>query len=165
VSYTLPRPINQADEFAEFDSGELSLDDYLRRRALANHVDGASRCFVTNKGKRVVGYYCLASGSVVHRETPGKVRRNMPNPVPVILLSRLAVDLKEQGNGLGSHLLRDAISRSVQAADSIGVRAILVHALNDDAASFYRHFEFTPSPTDDLHLTLLMKDARALLGH
>lgn len=164
MSYSSPRPITQADEVAEFDSGEVSLDDYLQRRALANHIAGGSRCFVTTTGKRVVGYYCLAAGSVQHQDAPGRLRRNMPQPVPVILLSRLAVDQKERGNGLGSHLLRDAITRSVQAADTIGVRAILVHALHEDAASFYRHFEFTPSPTDDLHLTLMIKDARALLG-
>ncbi|MFL0182184.1 GNAT family N-acetyltransferase [Mycobacterium sp. SMC-15] len=164
MSYCFPRPITPADEVAAFDSGEPSLDDYLQRRALANHTEGGSRCLVTTIGRRVVGYYCLAAGSVQHQDAPGRVRRNMPRPVPVILLSRLAVDRKERGNGLGSHLLRDAITRSAQAAETIGVRAILVHALHADAASFYRHFDFAPSPTDDLHLTLLIKDARALLG-
>ncbi|WP_431240435.1 GNAT family N-acetyltransferase [Mycolicibacterium aichiense] len=164
MSYTAPEPIHQAHEVAEFDSGEPSLNDYLHRRALNNHTQGGSRCFVTDKDGRVVGYYALAAGSVLHREAPGSVRRNMPDPVPVILLSRLAVDRKEQGNGLGSHLLRDAITRSVAAADSIGVRSILVHALHEEAVSFYRHFEFVPSPTDRLHLHLPMKDARALLG-
>ena len=165
MSYTPPRPISQSDEIAEFDSGEPSLNDYLHRRALPNHVEGGSRCFVTTKGGRVVGYYALAAASAIHRGVPSRVRRNMPDPVPVILLSRLAVDRKEQNNGLGKHLLRDAIARSVLAADSIGVRAILVHALDPDAASFYSYFEFVPSPTDPLHLLLLMKDARALLGH
>ena len=89
----------------------------------------------------------------------------MPNPVPVILLSRLAVDRKEQHKGLGKHLLRDAITRSVQAADIVGVRALLVHALHDSARSFYEHFEFEPSPTDPLHLLLLMKDARAIINN
>jgi predicted N-acetyltransferase YhbS len=161
--YGAPRPISDADDVATFDSGEPSLDDYLRNRALANHVQGASRCFVTCRDGRVVGFYALASAAVAHADAPGKVRRNMPDPVPVILLSRLAVDLKNQSKGVGSHLLRDEIARCVQAADSIGVRAILVHALHDEARTFYAHFEFEPPPTDPLHLMLLMKDARALI--
>lgn len=88
----------------------------------------------------------------------------MPDPVPVILLSRLAIDRKEQGKGLGKHLLRDAITRSVGAAEVIGVRALLVHALHEDARAFYMHFDFEPSPTDPLHLLLLIKDARALIN-
>jgi GNAT superfamily N-acetyltransferase len=88
----------------------------------------------------------------------------MPDPIPVILLSRLAIDRKEQKTGLGRHLLRDAITRCVQAADIVGVRAILVHALHDGARSFYQHFGFEPSPTDPLHLLLLVKEARALVG-
>lgn len=162
--YSAPRRISDADDVTSFSSGEPSLDDYLRKRALANHVQGGSRCFVTCRDGRVVGFYALASGSVAHADAPGRVRRNMTDPVPVILLSRLAVDRKEQGRGLGSHLLRDAIGRCVQAADSIGLRAILVHALHDEARAFYVHFDFEISPTDPLHLMLLMKDARALIG-
>ncbi len=162
--YSLPRPIAVDDDTSSFDSGEPPLDDYLRQRALANHVQGASRCFVTCRAGRVVGYYALASASVQHRDVTGKVRRNMPDPVPVILLSRLAVDREEQGSGLGKHLLRDAILRSVAASEIIGVRALLVHALNDTACAFYAHFHFEPSPTDPLHLLLLMKDARAAIG-
>ena len=162
--YSAPRPISDADDVTTFDSGEPDLDDYLRKRALANHVQGASRCFVTCRDGRVVGFYALASAAVERGACPGKVRRNMPEPVPVILLSRLAVDRKEQNKGLGSHLLRDAIGRCVQVADVIGVRAILVHALHDEARAFYAHFQFEPSPTDPLHLMLLMKDARALAG-
>lgn len=162
--YGAPRPIREGDDVAAFDSGAPSLDDYLRTRALVNHLAGASRCFVTCRDGRVVGFYALASASVERSAAPGRVRRNMPDPVPVILLSRLAIDSKERGRGLGKHLLRDAITRSVQAADLIGVRAMLVHALHDEARSFYRHFEFEPSPTDPLHLLLLIKDARALVG-
>jgi len=106
-----------------------------------------------------VGYYSLATGSVVHAEVSGKVRRNQPDPIPVILLGRLAVDHEEQGRGLGAHLLRDAILRTVEAANIIGVRALLVHALHERAREFYLHFDFEPSPTDPLHLFLLMKDA------
>jgi GNAT superfamily N-acetyltransferase len=162
--YSLPRPINEDDDTSSFDSGEPPLDDYLRQRALGNHVQGASRCFVTCRAGRVVGYYALASAGVQHRDVAGKVRRNMPDPVPVILLSRLAVAREEQGSGLGKHLLRDAILRSLAASEIIGVRALLVHALNDSARAFYAHFNFEPSPTDPLHLLLLMKDARAAIG-
>ncbi len=162
--YSLPRPITEDDETSEFDSGEPSLNEYLRKRALANHAQGASRCFVTCHDGRVVGYYALASASVQHHQVAGKVRRNMPNPVPVILLSRLAVDRKEQGSGLGKSLLRDAILRSVEASEIIGVRALLVYALNEDARAFYAHFDFEPSPTDPLHLLLLIKDARSAIG-
>ncbi len=162
--YSSPRPIREGDEKATFDSGEPSLDQYLRSRALANHAEGASRCFVTCRDGRVVGFYALASASVERSASSGRVRRNMPDPVPVILLSRLAVDRKEHGKGLGKHLLRDAISRAVQAADLIGVRAMLVHALHDDARAFYAHFGFEPSPTDPLHLLLLIKDARPIIA-
>ncbi|CAM5707457.1 hypothetical protein MAUB1S_05168 [Mycolicibacterium aubagnense] len=149
---------------ADFDSGEPTLDGYLRGRALANHVEGASRCFVTCRGGRVVGFYALATAAVERTDTPGRIRRNMPDPVPVILLSRLAIDRKEQSKGLGAQLLRDAITRVVAAAEIIGVRALLVHALHEQARTFYTHFDFEPSPTDPLHLLLLIKDARALLN-
>lgn len=162
--YSAPRPISEHDVVADFDSGEPSLDEYLRGRALANHVEGASRCFVTCRDGRVVGFYALASAAAERAGTPGRVRRNMPDPVPVILLSRLAIDRKEQGQGLGAALLRDAILRAVAAAEIIGVRALLVHALHEQARAFYTHFDFEPSPTDPLHLLLLIKDARALLN-
>ncbi|MGV1005056.1 MAG: GNAT family N-acetyltransferase [Candidatus Nanopelagicales bacterium] len=162
--YSAPRPIREDDDVAAFDCGEQSLDDYLRSRALANHVEGASRCYVTCRDGRVVGFYALASASVERRATAGAVRRNMPDPIPVILLSRLAVDRGEHNQGLGRHLLRDAIVRSVRAADLIGVRALLVHAINDDARSFYYANGFDPSPTDPLHLVLLIRDARRLVA-
>lgn len=168
-SLARPRPIRESDDVSAFDCNEPSLDDYLRRRAWANHARGASRCFVTTRrndaGSRlVVGYYALAAASVQRQDLTGPLRRNMPEHVPVILLSRLAVDVKEQGNGIGRHLLRDAILRTVQVAEQIGVRALLVHALHDDARDFYRRFEFEPSPTDDLHLLLRIEDARQAIG-
>lgn len=162
--YCSPRPIRDTDNVAVFDSGEPVLDSYLRKKALAKHAEGASRCFVTCRNGCVVGFYALAAASVECRSAPSRVRRNMPQPSPVILLSRLAVDRAEQGAGLGAHLLRDAIIRSVAAADFIGVRAILVHALNHEAPSFYTHFGFELSPTDSLHLLLSIKDARAVLN-
>jgi GNAT superfamily N-acetyltransferase len=160
TGYSIPRPISEDDDAATFDSGEPTLDDYLRKRALANHVGGASRCFVTCRDDRIVGYYALSTGAVTHADCTGKFRRNMPDPIPVILLSRLAIDRKHQGCGLGENLLRDAIARSVQVAQDIGVRAILVHALHDQARNFYTRYGFEPSPTDPLHLMLLIKDAQ-----
>ena len=161
--YGVPRAIRADDDVTEFDSGELNLDRYLRSRALATHVEAAARCFVTYRGGRVVGFYALASGSISHSAVPGRVRRNMPNPVPPILLSRLVIDRIEQGRGLGRHLLRDAVGRAVRAADLIGVRAILVHAIHDETRAFYTHFDFESSPTDPLHLMLLIRDARAVI--
>jgi GNAT superfamily N-acetyltransferase len=161
--YGRPRPIRDSDDTASFDCGEPSLDTYLRTRALANDRQGASRCFVTCRNGRVAGYYALASAGIQRRDAPGRVRRNMPDPVPVILLSRLAIDREEQGRGLGKQLLRDAIVRCVRVADMVGVRAMLVHALHGGARAFYMHFDFEPSPTDPLHLLLLIDDARALV--
>jgi GNAT superfamily N-acetyltransferase len=138
------------------------LDDWLRRRALANQTNRASRCFVTNRDGRIVGYYALATGIVRRADASRRIARNMPEPIPVILLGRLAVDRKEQGHNRGSHLLRDAIARTVQVADIVGVRALLVHALNERARDFYLHHDFEPSPTDPLHLMLPMTDARAI---
>ena len=161
--YSAPRPIRDDDAVADFGCGEPSLDGYLRSRALANHLEGASRCFVTSRDGRVVGFYALAAASVERSSAPGRVRRNMPEPVPVILLSRLAVDREHHGKGLGRSLLRDAIVRSVRAADLIGVRAMLAHAVSDEVRSFYQRFGFEPSPTDPLHLLLLIKDARSVI--
>lgn len=160
--YSRPRPIRGDDDATTFDSGEPTLDDYLRTRALSNHLAGASRCFVTCRNGRIVGYYALGSAAIQRADAPGRVRRNMPDPVPVILLSRLAIDRNERGRGLGRQLLRDAIGRCVEVTDVIGVRAMLVHALHDEARAFYVHFEFEPSPTDPLHLLLLIKDPRSL---
>jgi predicted N-acetyltransferase YhbS len=156
-----PRPIRETDRLSDFECGEPSLDDYLRKRALVNHLEGGSRCFVACRDATVVGYYALAAATVTRAEVPGKVRRNMPEPIPAILLSRLAVDRKEQGEGLGAALLRDAILRTLDAAEQVGVRILLVHALNDTAREFYRRYDFEPAPTDPLHLFLLIKDIRA----
>ncbi|WP_109508719.1 GNAT family N-acetyltransferase [Nocardioides speluncae] len=163
TGYTRPRALAADDEVAAFDSGEPSLDEYLRKRALSNHLEGASRCIVTTHGGQVVGYYALASAAIYHQELRGRVRRNMPDPVPGVLLSRLAVDQEHQGSGLGRQLLRDAIRRTIEAADLIGVRVLLVHALHDRAREFYAREGFESSPTDPLHLMLLIKDARASL--
>jgi len=162
--YSTPRPITGDDVVAHFDCGEPSVNDWLRRRAVANQATGASRCFVTTRDGRVVGYYALATGSVQRADASSRIGRDMPEPIPVVLLGRLAVDHKEHGHGLGAQLLRNAIARTVQAAEIIGVRALLVHALNEHARAFYLHYDFEPSPTDPLHLMLLMKDARRAIA-
>ncbi|HEX8079363.1 MAG TPA: GNAT family N-acetyltransferase [Jatrophihabitans sp.] len=162
--YSTPRPIGSEDDLADFDSGEPSLDEWLRKRSVINQATGASRCFVTCRDGRVVGYYALATGSVQRLAATPRVGQGMPEPIPVVLLGRLAVDLKEQGRRLGSQLLRDAIARTVAAAEIVGIRALLVHALHERAREFYLHYDFEQSPTDPLHLMLLMKDARKIVG-
>jgi predicted N-acetyltransferase YhbS len=163
--YTTPRPLAATDDLIKFDCGETSLNEWLRTQALQNSASGASRTFVTTEENRVVGYYALAAASVERRNAPGRIRRNQPEMLPVILLARLAVDQTHQGRRVGSHLLRDAVLRTVRIADNAGVRALLVHALDQRAGDFYQHYDFMPSPTDELHLYLLIKDAEDLLAH
>lgn len=163
MSYSPPRLISAADTVEDFDCGEESLNNWLRKFALTNEKAGASRTFVTSLDGRVVGYYALSTASVLRLDASSRIGQGMPDPIPVVLLGRLAVDRKEQDHHIGGSLLRDAITRTVEAADSIGVRAMLVHALNDEARDFYLHYDFDPSPTDPMHLMLLMKDARRLV--
>ena len=164
MSYSHPRPIRADDETSKFDCGEPSLNDWLRRFAVPNGVSGTSQTFVTISDSQVIGYYALASASVMRAIAPAKVARRQPEMVPVVLLARLAVDRSHQGRRLGAHLLRDAILRTLQLSSQVGVRALLVHALNEQARDFYLHYQFEPSPTDDLHLFLLLQDVRASLG-
>jgi GNAT superfamily N-acetyltransferase len=130
---------------------------------LGNEASGVSRTYVVCQGRRVIAFYCLATGAVLQKEAPGRVRRNMPEPIPVMILGRLAVDRRFQGRGLGKALLRDAILRTLQAADIAGIRAVLVHAKDDDARQFYARFGFLPSPLDPLTLMLPLNDARETL--
>lgn len=161
--FTEPRPLTAEHDIVGFRCGDDSLDEWLRRYALTNQASGSARTFVTCLDDRVVGYYALASGAVSRASAPTRVTKAMPEPVPVLLLARLAVDLPAQGHGLGWRLLRDAILRTLQVADHVGVRALLAHALDQGAADFYARYDFQPSPTDPLHMVLLLKDARALL--
>lgn len=138
-----------------FDCGEPVLDEWLKRRALGNQTSGASRTFVVaNDQREVVGYYALAAGAVAHQDAVRSVRQNMPNPVPVLVLARLAVDIQTQGLKLGASLLQDAVKRCVLVAENTGVRAIIVHALNDKARGFYEHYGFKPSPIHTMTLML-----------
>ena len=143
-----------ADDFA---CGVDSLDDWLKRRAYPNQVNGASRTYVVTEGKRVVGYYCLASGALELSDTPTSIRRNMPDPVPVAILGRLAVDKSCQGRGLGVALLQDAVVRTAQAASILGIRGLLVHALSIETKAFYEHHGFVASPTQPMTLILSLK--------
>jgi GNAT superfamily N-acetyltransferase len=160
---TPPEPLADQHEFEEFHSGEASLDDWLRRRARANQVSGASRTYVLCDGSHVVGYYALASGVVTVENAPGRFRRNMPNPIPVAVLARLAVDLDWHGRGIGRALFRDAARRVAQAADAIGIRGIVVHAISEQAKSFYLALGFDPSPSEPMTLMVSLSDIRAVL--
>lgn len=141
-----------------FASGVSSLDDWLKRRARANQISGASRTYVVAETGRVVGYYCLASGALALSDAPGGLKRNMPDPLPMAILGRLAVDQNWQGHGLGAALLRDAVERSQAAAAILGIRGLLVHALSEEIKAFYELHGFVASPTRPL--TLLMSLAR-----
>jgi len=154
-----PEKLSPEHDLSAFDSGETVLDEWLRRRALQNEVSGASRTYVVCAGKRVVGYYTLAVGAVTHAEAPGRVRRNMPDPVPVMVLGRLAVDKAFQGRHIGVGLLRDAVLRTVQAAEIGGIRAILVHAISESAKSFYENHGFVASPVDPLTVMIRLSEA------
>ncbi len=158
---TSPVALARGHDLSAFDCGAPALNDYLRKHALANHQNESARTYVATRGDRVVGYYSLAASSVAPERVPDRVKKGLArHPVPVILLARLAVDRSERGQGLGKGLLKDALLRASRAADLIGCRAVLVHAKDEAARAFYEKFDFTPSPTDELHLYLLMKDIR-----
>jgi GNAT superfamily N-acetyltransferase len=164
---TAPQPFNPDHQLDEFHSGIEPLDDWLKRHAHHNEAEGGSRTIVLCAGTKVVAYYSVAAGSVLPGAATGKVRRNMPNPVPVILLGRLAVDRAWQGKGLGSDLLRDAVLRVLSAGDVIGVRAMLVHAISPDAKMFYEKHGFRSSPIDPMTLMVTMTEAKRMFaaGH
>ena len=150
-----PQPLDTTHQLTAFDCGEPSLDEWLRRRALTNHLSGASRTFVVTDLDGVVrGYYALAAGALAHEMATSAVRRNMPDPVPVMVLARLAVDRRAQGGRVGAALLQDAVLRSQGVARNVGVRALLVHALHERARQFYEHYGFQASPVHPMTLML-----------
>lgn len=152
-----PALLDEAHDVDLFQSGNASLDEWLRRRARSNQVSGASRTYVVAEGQRVVGYYCLASGALDLADAPGSVRRNMPDPIPMAVLGRLAIDSDWQGKGLGAALLQDAVLRTSQAASIMGIRGLLVHAISDEAKAFYEHYGFQCSPNHPMTLVLSLK--------
>ena len=159
-----PEHLTPADDVSAFDSGVPELDTWLKRRALQNEASGASRTYVVSAEGRVVGYYALATGAVAQQQATGRVRRNMPDPVPVMVIGRLAVDRQHQAKGLGSALLRDALLRTVNAASIVGIRAVLLHAISEEAKRFYDKAGFSVSPVDPMTTMITLTDVKRALG-
>ena len=150
-----PQPLSSQHRLDEFECGEDVLDEWLKRRAKINQLSGASRTFVVSDAdQRVYGYYAMAAGAVSHQLATSSVRRNMPDPVPVMVLARLGVDTRAQGIKLGGALLQDAVSRAIAVSNNAGIRAILVHAIHDGAKQFYEHYGFEVSPAHPMTLML-----------
>lgn len=165
-AFSAIRKLDASHDVDAFDCGKEPPSRFLQRHALVNQKAGSAQtCVVCRGEQRVVGYYSLAVGAVEHADAPERVGKGLArHPIPVMLLARLAIDRSEQGNGLGKALLKDALLRTAQAAGIAGIRALLVHAKDDEARAWYEALDFEPSPTDPYHLFLLMKDLRALLG-
>lgn len=160
MNLSAPRLLAAADGLEGFSCGTPNLDGWLKRRAMANQLSGASRTYVVNEvgdSNNVIGYYCLASGALAAVDAPGLIRRNMPDPIPMAVLGRLAVDVTWQGKGLGGALLRDAVMRTAQAGKILGIRGLLVHAISSDAKAFYEYHGFQASITQPMTLILSIK--------
>ena len=168
LQLSAPIPLAAIHILDDFACGEASLDEWLKRRALTNQLSGASRTFVvTDQEGRVYGYDAMAAGAVLHQAATSSVRRNRPDPVPVMVLARLAVDHRAQGIKLGASLLQDAVGRAVSVSQNAGVRALLVHALHDRAKQFYERYGFQESPQHPMTLMLRLntvKDLEPIIG-
>lgn len=156
-----PVPLTDLHDPSAFQSGVDTLDVWLKRRAMKNQVSGASRTYVLCRDQQILAYYALSSGSVAASEASGRFRRNMPDPIPVVILARLAVDLSLQGRGIGRALIRDAVRRVIQAADSIGIRGMLIHAMSAEAKVFYERIGFDTSPHQPMTLMATLPDLKA----
>lgn len=165
MSLSASAPLADHHQLDGFTSGVAALDDWLKRRARANQASRASRTFVVCNDNQVVAYYALASGAVSAAAAPGKFRRNMPAPIPVAVLARLAVDHRYQGRGLGRGLFRDGARRVLNAAEAIGIRGIMVHAISDEARAFYLALGFDPSPFEAMPLMVRLSDLADALSH
>jgi GNAT superfamily N-acetyltransferase len=161
VMLRAPEALNPDHVIAEFDCGVASLNTWLQRRAAANQASGASRTFVACEGNRVVGYHALASSAILPQSAPGRFRRNMPDPVPVVVLGRLAVSTSHHGQGIGRALFQDAALRVIHAADAIGIRGMVVHALSEEAKAFYLRLGLDESPLDPTMLMVTVADLHA----
>jgi GNAT superfamily N-acetyltransferase len=160
MRFTAPQPLLPSHRCDGFSCSEPELDDWLMRRAYANQLSGASRTFVVVDAEQaIVGYYALAAGAVSHQMATAAVRRNMPDPVPVMVLARLAVDQRAQGGKLGASLLQDAVKRCALVSQHAGIRALLVHAMHDRAKQFYEHYGFQASPVHPLTLLLRLQQS------
>ena len=155
-----PEPLGAQHQLGGFDCGNAALNQWLQQRALANERQGVSRTVVLcpDEGNAMIAYACLSAGAIVLAELPGALRRNMPDPLPVVVLGRLAVDRRQQGQGLGRALVADALRRSLAARRLIGARALLVHAIDEQAAAFYRSLGFRPSPLNVSTLMLQLSE-------
>jgi GNAT superfamily N-acetyltransferase len=157
--------LHRAHAVEQFTCGQPELDRFLTRHALQAQQANSPQTYVAVTETEVVGFYTIVAGEVEHAEAPERVVKGMPrHPIPLLVLARLAVHTEAQGRGLGSGLLLDALGRTLQVADVIGVRALAVHAKDDRAIAFYQHFGFTPSPTDARHLFMIIKDIRLAAG-
>jgi GNAT superfamily N-acetyltransferase len=163
VVFSPPETLTSQHRLDDFESGEASLDNWLKRRALPNQANGASRTFVVPADDQVIAYYALAAASVELSKAPGRFRRNMPDPIPVALLGRLAVDRRYQGHGLGRALVGDCAARVSRAAEALGIRGIMVHAISQEAKRFYLATGFDPFPLEPMTLVVSLEDIRALL--
>jgi GNAT superfamily N-acetyltransferase len=158
-----PAPLSAEHDVSAFACGHPGLDDWLKRRALANQKAGASRTYVASGDHRVVAYYALASGALACTAATGKLRRNMPDPIPMAILGRLAIDSAFQGKGFGRALFRDAALRVLSAAETIGIRGLIVHAISDEAAAFYRALGLDASPAEPRTLMITLAELQAAL--
>ena len=158
-----PEPLTADHALGGFDSGVPTLDDWLRRRALQNQASGASRTFVACDANKVVAYYALAASAVAPDAAPGRFRRSMPDPIPVVVLARLAIARDQQGRGVGRALFQDAANRVIHAADTIGIRGLLVHAISEEAKACYIRLGLDPTPIDPMTLMTTVADLKAAL--
>lgn len=159
-----PEHLNAEHSLSAFDCGVPALNDWLKRLAIPNEASGASRTYVVTAGGRVVAYYALATGSVNQAESTGKIRRGMPDPIPVMILGRLAVDREFQRANLGTALLKDALLRTLQVSSIVGIRAVLLHAISEDAKRFYLRHGFVESPVNPMTLMAKLTDLERALG-
>lgn len=161
LQLSAPILLTETHDTSDFSCGEASLDHWLRRRAISNQLGGASRTYVVCIGARVVAFYALATSVIVATEATGRFRRNMPNPIPVVVLARLAIDLKHQGQGLGRALFQDAAQRIISASEIIGIRGLIVHAITESAKAFYLQLGMECSPIEPMLLMATLSDLRA----
>lgn len=162
--FTAPEHIEAHHDVATFDCGKQELNGWLRLKALKNEASGASRTYVICADGHVVGYYALATGAVARAVATGKVQRQMPDPIPVMIIGRLAVDVRNQGRGLGYGLLRDALLRTLQVAEQAGIRAVLLHAVTGEATKFYQRAGFQESPLDPMTMMIAIADVENALA-
>ena len=157
--------LHRTHNVEQFTCGQPELDRFLTRHALQAQQSNSSQTYVAVSDSAIVGFYTIVAGEIQHAQAPERVVKGMSrHPIPLLVLARLAVHTKAQRKGIGSGLLLDALGRTLQVADLIGVRALAVHAKDDQAVAFYRHFGFTPSPTDARHLFMIIKDIRLAAG-